>query len=96
MQSAVKVVARLHGQLIRLPDFIKVQEGELALFLDVATNEIVLKPGPEAQRKRHLDEFFRLIRDEPFPDDFSFRDETSPAQYPGDPFADNAAPRSGV
>lgn len=95
MQTAVKVVARPHSQLIRLPDFIKVKEGDLALFLDAATNEIVLRPASEAQRKRHLDEFFRLIRKEPFPDDFSFRDEAAPVQFPGNPFSDNAAPGSG-
>lgn len=90
MQTAVKIVAKPHSQLIRLPDFIKVEAGELALFWDAASNEIVLKPGAQAQRKRHLDEFFRLIREEPFPDDFSFRDESVPVQFPGDPFANNA------
>ena len=67
MQDIATIVARPHGQLIRL----------------------------ETQRKRHLDEFFRLIREEPLPKDFCFRDENAPVQLPGDSFADNAGPGSG-
>lgn len=89
MQTTAKVFTTGNSQAVRLPKAFRVNVQEMWIAKNELTGEITLKPkDSEAERLRKLDELFKMIAENPLPDDFLFRDENAPVEYPRDPFAD--------
>ena len=89
MLTTAKVFANGHSQAIRLPKAFRVNVNEMWIARNEVTGEITLKPKDgETQRRLKLKALFKMIADDPFPEDFSFRDETAPVEYPRNPFED--------
>ena len=89
MLSTAKVFTNGHSQAIRLPKAFRVNVNEMWIAKNEATGEITLKPkDSETQRRLRLKALFKMIADAPFPEDFSFRDEAAPVEYPRNPFED--------
>ena len=84
-----KVFTNGHSQAIRLPKAFRVEVEEMWIAKNEVTGEITLKPkDSETQRRLKLDALFKKIANDPFPEDFSFRDEAAPVEYPRNPFED--------
>ena len=89
MIATAKVFTTGNSQAIRLPKAFRVDVPEVWISKDDISGVITLRPKDEDQRKKNLDELFRLIREQPFTGDFipPRDDEIRP-----DPFADWEAP----
>ena len=71
MQSALaKVFTSGNSQAIRLPKAFRVNVSEMWISKNDVSGEITLKPKDDDQRQRNLAELFRMIREEPFSEDF--------------------------
>lgn len=89
MTATAKVFSTGNSQAIRLPKAFRIQASEVWISKDDISGVITLRPKDEDQRKKNLDELFRLIREQPFTEDFiPPRDD---AIRPN-PFADWEAP----
>lgn len=89
MLATAKVFSTGNSQAVRLPKAFRVDVREMWIAKNELTGEITLKPkDSETQRLLKLKALFELIADDPFPEDFSFRDETVPIEYPRNPFED--------
>ncbi|MFM9879938.1 MAG: antitoxin [Burkholderiaceae bacterium] len=89
MLTTAKVFATGNSQAVRLPKAFRVDTSEVWISKNEVTGEITLKPkDSEALRQRKLKELFKMIEENPLPDDFLFRDENEPVEYQRDPFAD--------
>lgn len=89
MLATAKVFTNGHSQAIRLPKAFRVDAQEMWIAKNEVTGEITLKPkDSETQRRLRLQALFKMIADDPFPEDFSFRDETALVEYPRNPFED--------
>jgi antitoxin VapB len=90
MTATAKVFSTGNSQAVRLPKAFRVNVQEMWISKNEVTGEITLKPkDSETQRRLRLKALFKLIADEPFPEDFSFRDESAPVEYQRDPFEDS-------
>ena len=89
MTATAKIFTTGNSQAVRLPKAFRVQGSEVWISKDAISGVITLRPKDEDQRKKNLDELFRLIREEPFTEDFipPRDDEIRP-----NPFADWEAP----
>ena len=89
MQVVAKVFSTGNSQAVRLPKAFRLDVSEVWLSKDAVTGAITLRPKNDEQRKKNLEELFRLIREQPFTEDFipPRDDEIRP-----DPFADWEAP----
>ena len=89
MTATAKIFTTGNSQAVRLPKAFRVQGSEVWISKDAISGVITLRPKDEDQRKKNLDELFRLIREEPFTEDFipPRDDEVRP-----NPFADWEAP----
>ncbi len=89
MIATAKVFTTGNSQAIRLPKAFRVDVPEVWISKDDISGVITLRPKDDVQRKKNLEELFRLIREEPFTEDFiPPRDnEVRP-----NPFADWEAP----
>jgi antitoxin VapB len=78
---------------IRLPKAFRVQASEVWISKDDISGVITLRPKDENERKKNLSELFRLIREQPFTEDFIPlpRHRNSPQPFCGL----GASPRSG-
>ena len=85
MLTTAKVFTTGNSQAVRLPKAFRVNVAEMWISKNEVTGEISLKPKDEDQRQRNLAELFRMIREEPFTEDFipPRSDEVRP-----DPFED--------
>ncbi len=89
MQATAKVFSTGNSQAVRLPKAFRVNVNEMWIAKNEVTGEITLKPkDSETQRRLRLKALFKMIADDPFPEDFSFRDEAAPVEYPRNPFED--------
>ncbi len=71
MIATAKVFTTGNSQAIRLPKAFRVDVQEMWIDKNEVTGEITLKPkDDEDQRKRNLEELLRLIRENPFKEDF--------------------------
>ena len=71
MLTTAKVFTNGNSQAIRLPKAFRVDVKEMWIAKNELTGEITLKPKEdEDQRKRNLEELFRLIAENPFTEDF--------------------------
>lgn len=89
MIATAKVFTTGNSQAIRLPKAFRVQGSEVWITKDDISGVITLRPKDEDQRRKNLDELFKLIRELPFTEDFipPRDDEIRP-----DPFADWEVP----
>ncbi len=83
MQTTAKVFTTGNSQAVRLPKAFRVNVAEMWITKNDVTGEITLKPKDEDQRKRNLAELFRMIREEPFTEDFisARNDEVRPNPF---------------
>jgi antitoxin VapB len=70
MLATAKVFTTGNSQAVRLPKAFRVDAQEVWISKNEVTGEITLKPKNEDQRKRNLEELFRLIAENPFTEDF--------------------------
>lgn len=71
MPATAKVFSTGNSQAVRLPKAFRVDVREMWIAKNEVTGEITLKPKEsEDQRKRNLEELFRLIKENPFTEDF--------------------------
>ena len=70
MLTTAKVFNTGNSQAVRLPKAFRVNVAEMWIAKNEVTGEITLKPKDEDQRKRNLAELFRMIREDPFTEDF--------------------------
>ncbi len=71
MIATAKVFTHGHSQAVRLPKAFRVNVQEMWIEKNEVTGEITLKPkDDEDQRKRNLEKLFKMIADDPLPDDF--------------------------
>ena len=89
MEVVAKVFSTGNSQAVRLPKAFRLDVPEVWLSKDAVTGTITLRPKDDEQRKKNLVELFKLIREQPFTEDFiPPRDE----DIRPDPFADWEAP----
>ncbi len=92
MLTTAKVFNTGNSQAVRLPKAFRVNVAEMWITKNEVTGEISLKPKDEDQRQRDLKELLRLIKENPFAEDFiPPRDDA----WAPDPFADWDAPATG-
>lgn len=84
MQATAKIFTTGHSQAVRLPKAFRVDAKEMWISKNEVTGEITLKPVVTDETK--LDTLFRLLKENPLPEDFLA--ERVYAQ-PRNPFADN-------
>ena len=71
MLATAKVFNTGNSQAVRLPKAFRVNVHELWIAKNEVTGEITLRPKEnEDQRKDHLAKLFKMIADNPLPDDF--------------------------
>jgi antitoxin VapB len=89
MIATAKVFITGNSQAVRLPKAFRVEVPEVWISKDDTSGVITLRPKDDVQRKKNLDELFRLIREAPFTEDFIPQrdDESRP-----NPFAEWEAP----
>lgn len=87
MPATAKVFSTGNSQAVRLPKAFRVNVSEMWIAQNEVTGEITLKPKDEVGRKARLELLFKLIRENPLPDDF-LSDATRRNELPRDPFAD--------
>ena len=94
MLATAKIFSTGNSQAVRLPKAFRVDVSEMWIAKNEVTGEITLKPKDENGRKARLELMFKLIRENPLPDDF-LSDATRRNEPPRDPFeADSASPQS--
>ena len=88
MRATAKVFTNGHSQAIRLPKAFRVDVAEMWISKNEVTGEITLKPKEsEEQRRLNLEKLFKMIADDPLPDDFL--SETTRRNEPArNPFAE--------
>jgi antitoxin VapB len=89
MLSTAKVFTTGNSQAIRLPKAFRVDVPEVWISKDEVSGAITLLPKDDERHKKNLAELFRLIREEPFTEDFiPPRDD----EFRPNPFAEWEAP----
>lgn len=84
MQATAKVFNTGHSQAVRLPKAFRVDATEMWISKNEITGEITLKPVVNDESK--LDTLFRMLKENPLPDDFLAERTYAPAR---NPFADD-------
>lgn len=84
MQATAKVFNTGHSQAVRLPKAFRVEATEMWISKNEVTGEIILKPVVNDESK--LDSLFRMLKENPLPDDFLADRTYAP---PRNPFADD-------
>ena len=87
--TTAKVFTTGNSQAVRLPKAFRLDTTEVWISRNSVTGVITLKPKDVDQRKRNLDELFRLIAANPSNEDFVPPRTMAESR---DPFADAAAP----
>ena len=70
MLTTAKVFTTGNSQAIRLPKAFRVNVAEMWITKNEISGEITLKPKDDDQRQRNLNELLRLIKENPFTEDF--------------------------
>lgn len=68
MQATAKIFSTGHSQAVRLPKAFRVNATEMWISKNEVTGEITLKPVVNDESK--LDTLFRLLKENPLPEDF--------------------------
>ncbi len=83
--ATAKVFITGNSQAVRLPKAFRLNTSEVWISRNEVTGEIILKPKDDDQRRRNLEELFRLIEEAPLPRDF-LSEATRRNDPPRDPF----------
>jgi len=70
MQVEAKLFKSGNSQAVRLPKAFRMPGDSVWIDRDAATGNVILKAKDDDKRKRNLEELFRLIREQPFTEDF--------------------------
>lgn len=70
MQVQAKLFKSGNSQAVRLPKAFRMPGDSVWIDRDAATGNVILKAKDDDQRQRNLEELFRLIREQPFTEDF--------------------------
>ena len=70
MLATAKVFTTGNSQAIRLPKAFRVNVQEMWISRNDVSGEIILKPKDDDLRLRNLEKLFKMIADDPLPDDF--------------------------
>jgi len=70
MQVEAKLFKSGNSQAVRLPKAFRMPGDSVWIDRDAATGNVILKAKDDDQRQRNLEELFRLIREQPFIEDF--------------------------
>ena len=89
MPITAKVFTTGNSQAVRLPKAFRLDTTEVWISRNAVTGVITLKPKDVDQRKRNIDELFRLIAANPSNEDFVPPRSVGESR---DPFADEAVP----
>ena len=90
MLATAKVFTSGNSQALRLPKAFRFNVSEVWISKNEATGEVTLKPKDDDQHQRDLQELLRLIKENPFTEDFiPPRDDA----WASDPFADWVEPK---
>ena len=84
MRATAKVFNTGHSQAVRLPKAFRVDTTEMWISKNEVTGEITLKPVVSDESK--LDALFRMLKENPLPDDFLAERTFAP---PRNPFVDD-------
>ena len=84
MRATAKVFNTGHSQAVRLPKAFRVDANEMWISKNEVTGEIILKPVVNDESK--LDALFRMLKENPLPEDFLADRTYSP---PRNPFAED-------
>lgn len=84
MPATAKVFNTGHSQAVRLPKAFRVDATEMWISKNEITGEITLKPVVNDESK--LDTLFRMLKENPLPDNFLAERSYAP---PRNPFADD-------
>ena len=86
MEVVAKVFSTGNSQAVRLPKAFRLDVPEVWLSKDEVTGAITMRPKNDDRRNKNLEELFRLIREQPFTEDFiPPRDD----EYRPTPFGDS-------
>ena len=95
MLATAKVFTTGNSQAVRLPKAFRVDAAEMWITKNDVTGEITLKPKEnEEQRKHNLEKLFKMIADDPLPDEFlsEATRRNEPARNPFAEWSDVAQP----
>ena len=94
MLATAKVFTTGNSQAIRLPKAFRVDVREMWIAKNEVTGEITLKPKDDDQRKRNLEKLFKMIADDPLPDDFlsEIARRNEPSRNPLEEWAEDVPP----
>ncbi len=70
MPPIAKVFMTGNSQAIRLPKAFRVDVSEMWIIKNQVSGEITLKPKNDDARKRKLEKLFRMLAENPLPEDF--------------------------
>ncbi|NCP39400.1 MAG: AbrB/MazE/SpoVT family DNA-binding domain-containing protein [Rhodoferax sp.] len=70
MQVEAKLFKSGNSQAVRLPKAFRMPGDTVWIDRDAATGNVILRAKDDDKRKRNLEELFRLIREQPFTEDF--------------------------
>lgn len=70
MEVVAKVFSAGNSQAVRLPKAFRLDVPEVWISKDEVSGVITLRPKDDERRKKNLAELFRLIREEPFTENF--------------------------
>ncbi|MBS4098155.1 MAG: hypothetical protein KGZ83_15095 [Sulfuricella sp.] len=85
MTATAKVFTAGHSQAVRLPKAFRVNVSEMWISKNEVTGEITLRPK-EDNRLQTLEKLFRMIEENPLPDDFLSESDRQ-NETPRNPFA---------
>ena len=95
MFATAKVFSTGNSQAVRLTKAFRVDVAEMWITKNEVPGEITLKPKQDdEQRKRHLEKLFKMIADNPLPDNFlsEATRRNEPARNPSAEWSDAAKP----
>ncbi len=70
LSPTAKVFTTGNSQAVRLPKAFRVNAREMWITKNEVTGEIVLRPKDDDQRRRNLEALFKMIKEDPFTEDF--------------------------
>lgn len=97
MLATAKVFSTGNSQAVRLPKAFRVDVKEMWISKNELTGEITLKPKDDAGREQRLKELFRMIEEDPLPEDFLTEDSrrNDPPRKPLEDWKQDAADDAG-
>lgn len=95
MQTSAKLFTSGNSQAVRLPKAFRMPGDSVWIQRDEATGDIILRAKNDDQRKRDLEELFRLIRENKNKEDFIPPRDDAPRPSPFEDW-DESVPEQGA